>query len=370
MPSPINHGPSNHDDCAPLDGQDDRALRLLVVDNDPEVCTQVSQCLRGSQSVLIRARNLAEAEKCLSAGPVDLALIESDLPDGPGMRLAKELNNGRTPTQSILLTGQPSFEKAVQAMRVGVVDLLVKPLTPGELRQRVDRAINRQRLEHKRRSRVRKLRTICRELSSARDEVAKQVDILCNDLVTAYQDLADQMHQVVQTNEYSSLIGTDLDLESLLRRTLEYMLDKVGPTNAAVYLPANDEDYSLGGYVNYDCASDTVSELLQRLADVAAPTIADRDTLLHVTDDDSMSHLLGADAAYLIDRHLVAFPCVHEDESLAVVILFRDYRHPFTASSLEACVGIGPMLGNFLAKIVRIHNRHMPLMDEADGSYF
>src|SRR5690606_37867773 len=135
-----------------------------------------------------------------------------------------------------------------------------------ELNQRVDAAIDRHRRDAQREQRTKRLRRLCRKLNEAREEVTQQVDVLCNDLVTAYQELANQMQQVVQTSEYAGLIRDELDLEGLLRKTLEFLVHKAGACNAAIFLPATADEYSLGGYVNYDCTSDSADILLQHLA--------------------------------------------------------------------------------------------------------
>ena len=74
------------------------------------------------------------------------------------------------------------------------------------------------------------------------------------------------MTMVTLASEFNSLIRQELDLESLLRVSVEFILGKSGPTNAAVFLPAASGDYSLGAYVNYDCPKDSAEVLMDQLA--------------------------------------------------------------------------------------------------------
>ena len=101
---------------------------------------------------------------------------------------------------------------------------------PARLRAAADHTVRLRRGEKK----VQRLKRICRRLNSARQDANRQLDVLCNDLVNAYQELADQMSRVSLASEFSSLIRQELDVESLLRTTLEYLLTKTGATNAAV----------------------------------------------------------------------------------------------------------------------------------------
>jgi hypothetical protein len=167
------------------------------------------------------------------------------------------------------------------------------------------------------------------------------------------------MQQVSQTGEYSALVKGELDIESLLRKTLEFLLQKGGAMNAAIFLPATADEYSLGGYVNYDCTVESADVLLQHLADIVAPKLTDLTEPLVITDNQTLTKWIGDDAAYLADSHVVGLSARRDSEALAVLILFRDGSTPFDAAFLETCAAITPLLAQYLAKIIRIHHRHV-----------
>jgi len=347
-----------------------RAVRVLLVDTDPGLSDLLKQSAPAGEPVQFTyARSLTEARAHLTEKSVDLAVINPVLPDGNGLDLADELNKSRRITSTILIGDEPNVESAMKAIRVGASDYLVKPLDPKDADERVRKVLTRQRKSRNQAQRVRRLRRLCKKLNQARVDVSKQVDVLCNDLVTAYQELAGQMQQVVQASEFGAVIRDELDLEHLLRKTLEHLVEKAGATNAAVFLPSSMDEYTLGGYVNYDCTPDSSDMLLQHLADVVAPKVAGRDDLVHITDNQSLAHMLGGDAVYLVDSHMLAFACRSENESLAVVALFRDGSDPFDQSVLDTAEAVGPLLGEALARVIRIH--HRGLDDDAyEDGYF
>lgn len=341
-------------------------FRVLLVDREPHLAEVLRQCAGRKPLEVVHVGSVAEARKQLAHGRIDLAMIESELPDGSGLALAAELGGSRRLTQTIVMGEKPSLDAAIQAIRAGACDFIVKPLDLQEINERVRQALqkgDRQRLHAQR---VRRLRRLCKKLNDARQEVSQQVDILCNDLVTAYQELACQIQQVVQSSEFSVVIRDELDLEKLLRRTLEYVVEKAGPTNAAIFLPSSMDEYTLGGYVNYDCSSKSADILLQHLADVMAPKIAASTHLVHVTDNDQLAYWIGDDSAYLADSHVIAFACRHDNEALAVIALFRDGGTPYTTSTLETCKALAPLLGGALARVIRIHHR---AVFRSDGEY-
>mgnify|MGYP001289127688 CR=1 FL=1 len=335
-------------------------MNALVIESQPQVATMLAQTLAGERLNVTHVASLAEAQRRLARRHVDLVLVEAELPDGSGIALANELRNNRQPIQTIILSNDPTLTQVIDAIRAGAVDYLIKPVAAEELAQRVRDAMERHRRDRQREQRARRLRRLCRKLDAARQEVTQQVDVLCNDLVMAYQELASQMQHAARASEYAGLIRDELDLEGLLRKTLEFLVQKAGPSNIAIFLPSTADEYTLGGYVNYDCTSESADVLLQHLADVVAPLMTDRTEPVHITDNQTLRQWIGDDQAYLADCHVLSFACLHQHETLAVVVLFRDGATPYTTEMVETAKAIAPMLGDYLARVIRIHHRHVP----------
>ena len=330
---------------------------LLVVDQQPKVHQFMCQSLAGSNLKVLHAKNIYEAKRLIDTGCVDLLLIESHLPDGSGIELAGELQHKKTAIETLITTDTPNVDDAIQAMRAGVCDYLPKPVEAGDIRNRLHHAAAKHQAKLDDDRRLKRLKQTCRKLNAMRKTVTQQVDILCSDLVTAYQELAGQMHHVAQASEFGALLREELDLEQVLRKTLEFLLDKAGSTNAVIFLPSEADEYSTAGYINYDCSGDSADMLLDHLADVVAPKLAGTTEMVHVKDHEKLEQWIGDDAAYLVDYELLGFAAEHEEETLATVLLFRDKREPFDHAATAACQAIAPMLGEYLAKLIRIHHR-------------
>ena len=168
------------------------------------------------------------------------------------------------------------------------------------------------------------------------------------------------MNQVAISSEFGGLIKQELDLEVLLRTTLEYILSKSGPTNAAVFLPATSGDYTLGAYVNYDCPKETVDVLLDHMANVVAPRFEDLTDVAHLTDPAEINEKVTGDAMWIGDSHIVAFACRHEAECLAIFLFFRDSRSPYPDTFVNQLRVMRDLFAAQLARVVRIHHRHLP----------
>jgi hypothetical protein len=224
----------------------------------------------------------------------------------------------------------------------------------------VEHAAARARTARVQQQRVDRLKRVCRDVSAAQDDMTEHVGAFCDDLATAYQELTEQMAQVGLAAEFNSLIRQELDLESLLRTVLEFVLAKLGPTNAAVFLPSTTGDYTLGAYVNYDCPRDTAEVLLEHLAGVLPERFEDESSVVLMRSERALVERLGDHADWL-DGHAVAcFSCRTDEECLAVVTLFRDRRTGFGDDHVATLDTIAELFAQQLARVIHIHHRHLP----------
>ena len=372
MPDPLESTPAGG---VEKPGKPKRARRGLMIDASPALSTAIVQCKaeHGGVCVVSAPTIKAARQQVKDAGKIDLAIIPM-AGDGSGLDFASDLKANDSATALVMLATTPDFALAQQAMQAGAADIIITPSEADEawsqrVAERLTAVLNRQWAERVRSERVRKLKRLCRKLNDARLEVTEQVDVLCNDLVTAYQELAMQVQSVTHSTGYREAIGNELDLEAVLRKTLEYIIQQAGPCNAAVFLPSSADEFSLGGYVNYDCTKESADMLLQHLADVRAPAVASKgEEMLYVTDNRSLGELLGDDWNYLADCDLLALPVNYDGEALAVITLFRDNEQPFTELAIDAMSTIADQMGELLGRIIRVHHRAMPEFDEHHGS--
>ncbi len=114
-------------------------LSILIVEDDPMLGRRLAAQLERLGAEVSRAETLLSARALTTAGGFDLALLDVNLPDGLGTDLLKE-KFFRPDTAVIVMTAHGGVEGAVEAMRWGAVDYLVKPFETGELPLAVERA--------------------------------------------------------------------------------------------------------------------------------------------------------------------------------------------------------------------------------------
>ncbi|MCA9310940.1 MAG: hypothetical protein KDA21_07030 [Phycisphaerales bacterium] len=334
--------------------------RVLVVHGQARTRNGLLRRVRPGVQVCEGTGTLEHARLLLDASEYDLVIVHDVLADGAGFDLVVEVTQSGRATRCLVTSDAPDLRGAGTAFAAGAVDYLGVGCEGAELRERILRAASVVRRERDRDERIEHIREACRTLNGARREMSDRVSSLCDDLVDAYNDLAEQMTHVTLATEFRSLVQQELDVEALLRTTLEYMLNKTGPTNAAVFLPTGHSDYSLGAYINYDIPRETVDMLLDHLADVIAPRFAGEKELILCRTDGELARWIGDDATWLSGSHLVSLTCLRNDEPLAVLTLFRDGHNPFPEDVIERFRVMSDIFGEQLSRIIRIHNRMLP----------
>ncbi|WP_420227437.1 sigma-54-dependent transcriptional regulator [Pigmentiphaga litoralis] len=111
---------------------------VLIVDDEPNTRAALAEIIADEGFTTAVAGDLREARIQIVRQAPDVVLTDLKLPDGTGMDLFKELEPG-IPVEVILITGHASVESAVDALRLGAADYLVKPINMQRLKAILDR---------------------------------------------------------------------------------------------------------------------------------------------------------------------------------------------------------------------------------------
>ncbi len=111
---------------------------VLIVDDEPNTCAALAEIVADEGMTTAVAGDLREARIHIVRQAPDVVLTDLKLPDGSGMDLFKELDPD-IPVEFILITGHASVESAVDALRMGAADYLVKPINIQRLKSILDR---------------------------------------------------------------------------------------------------------------------------------------------------------------------------------------------------------------------------------------
>jgi FixJ family two-component response regulator len=338
--------------------------RVLVVDDEAALLEVVRETVIDRLGCkLVTAQTLAQARKVLESQRIDLLVTDVNLPDGDGISLLSILHLHQPQAQAIVITGQASVDGAIEALREGASDFVPKPFAGNELLDRVKQALARGAAAVKAEKRMGKLRDAVKRLNDARRTVSKKVDLLCNDLISAYGELSKQLDLVRVQEGYKHCLSEARDLEQLLCHTMDWTLRQLGYANIAVWLAGDDDEFQLGAYMKYTLAGDAKLTDAMRSGLVK---LAVKDGNVHLSGEELLAKLTSRELEFFKDQDVLAVNCSYLAESLAVVVMFRDAKAGFSEEDAATLKTVCPLFATALAGIVRGHDE--PAEEDEGGS--
>ncbi|MBN1510473.1 MAG: response regulator, partial [Phycisphaerae bacterium] len=103
------------------------AVRLLLIEDDPQVVEAVCECLADGVFTFEHAATVAEGRSCLGRQTFDILVLDLNLPDGSGLAIADELRAAGRELPILMLTARSAVDERVDGFRHGADDYLVKP---------------------------------------------------------------------------------------------------------------------------------------------------------------------------------------------------------------------------------------------------
>lgn len=107
--------------------------KILIVDDSADTRTWLAELLTIEGYQVTQAAAGAEALEQISTHSFDLAVIDLRLPDLDGAEVMRAVHRQSPSTQLIMLTGAPSVESAIEAVRSDAHEYLLKPSSPEEI---------------------------------------------------------------------------------------------------------------------------------------------------------------------------------------------------------------------------------------------
>lgn len=123
---------------------------LLIIDDEPGLRSTLSRILQTAGCRATGASGGLEALRLISTDLYDLVILDLHLPDMDGIKVLQEIRKIQPRIPVILLTAYGTLDSAVQAVHLGAVDYLLKPIKPDEFLDRVRKILRDQQVEKRR----------------------------------------------------------------------------------------------------------------------------------------------------------------------------------------------------------------------------
>jgi DNA-binding response OmpR family regulator len=104
--------------------------RILIVDDEPSLRQTLARILQRAGHAVTTAESGAQALAFLETSEFDLAYLDIRMPDMSGLDTLTAIHAAHPDLPVVLFTAQPDLNSAVEALRAGAADYLLKPLKP------------------------------------------------------------------------------------------------------------------------------------------------------------------------------------------------------------------------------------------------
>ncbi|HNQ64087.1 MAG TPA: response regulator [Syntrophorhabdaceae bacterium] len=118
----------------------DKLFQILIVDDNAEIREIVQEYLADSDCQIEGASNGKEALEKYNENPYDIIITDLKMPGISGIELIKLLKQKTDTIEFVIITGYASVDTAIEAVRIGAFDYIVKPFRMEELKVTIKNA--------------------------------------------------------------------------------------------------------------------------------------------------------------------------------------------------------------------------------------
>jgi DNA-binding NtrC family response regulator len=115
-------------------------IKLLLVDDEKDFIESLAERLQLRDFDVKTALNGDDAIKLVSEHEFDVIILDVKMPSKSGIETLKEIKNINQLTQVIMLTGHATVESAIQGMKLGAYDYIMKPTVTEDLINLINKA--------------------------------------------------------------------------------------------------------------------------------------------------------------------------------------------------------------------------------------
>lgn len=167
----------------------DTTEKILVVDDERVILQLTSMILRNRGFDVLTAESAEEGLNILAREKISLVLLDYMMPVMDGMTALKQIRDRFPRTYVIMFTGKGSEEIAVELMKAGASDYILKPFNNQDLLDRIENALRIRRIElHNKELREERERLL-REIEEWNQELERRVAEKSAELEKAHMEI-------------------------------------------------------------------------------------------------------------------------------------------------------------------------------------
>jgi transcriptional regulator with GAF, ATPase, and Fis domain len=182
-----------------------------------------------------------------------------------------------------------------------------------------------------------RLRLLTKKLNKERKKQAKQIDILCNDLIAAHRDFIKKLDTIRFTADFCESILGATDISTLLHRASRLVKDEVPDANVAFIIRRHD-DFGLHIFESNQTGTLTQQDLEKCFTGELVDNICKSNKLC--TIDDMFAMGLEANLTTLSQVSAATVPLSSLGSSLGFILIYRPSQNELTVDELRKIAAI------------------------------
>jgi len=190
-------------------------VKVLIVEDDLATRKGLEESIRDLGGEARSVGTAREAVKAMEDFDPRVLIVDIHLPDGDGIEILRAARETDQDREGIVITGQGSIDNAIEALRAGAFDYLLKPLRPAQLEVVFNRLADRRRLE----SEVETLRAELQETGRLGDLVGR------SEVMT---QIFDVIRRVARSNAPVLITGASGSGKEVAARTIHRLSRRAG----------------------------------------------------------------------------------------------------------------------------------------------
>lgn len=226
---------------------------ILIVDDEQNILLYLSEALEDEGYGITTKINGKDAIATLEKAEFDLLLVDLKLKDMDGLQVMREARSHWPDTVVIMLTGHGSLESAMEAIKYGASDYLLKPTSVADLKDSIRKGLEKRQNSLQQRRMANQAREFARNIIEGGDNGAASAQTGSNgnsaknqptdEEIVAVSDVAVDVkkHEVRRSGDLLSLTPTEFNL-------LVTLMNNAGRVLSCKYLVKQVHNYDLSEY--------------------------------------------------------------------------------------------------------------------------